>query len=82
MQYGNLAHELPGWFSGKESACNAGDERDSGSVPESGRSPVEGNEPIPVFLPGKFHGQSNLVGYSPWRGKESDMPEHTAPMRF
>ena len=25
----------------------------------------------PVFLPGKFHGQS-LVGYSPWDCKESD----------
>jgi len=20
----------------------------------------------PVFLPGKFHGQSSLAGYSPW----------------
>ena len=33
MQYGDLAHELPGWFSGKESACNAGDARDAGSIP-------------------------------------------------
>ena len=23
-------------------------------------------QPIPVFLPGKSHGQRNLVGYSPW----------------
>ena len=23
-------------------------------------------EPTPVFLPGKFHGQKSLVGYSPW----------------
>ena len=23
-------------------------------------------QPIPVFLPGKFHGQRSLVGYSPW----------------
>ena len=23
-------------------------------------------QPTPVFLPGKFHGQSSLVGYSPW----------------
>ena len=28
------------WLGGKESACNAGD---SGSIPESGRSPVVGN---------------------------------------
>ena len=26
-----------------ESACNAGDIRDPGSIPESGRSPREGN---------------------------------------
>ena len=29
----------------------------------------------PVFLPGKFHGLRSLVGYSPWRCKESDMTE-------
>ena len=26
----------------------------------------------PVSLPEKFHGQRNLVGYSPWGHKESD----------
>ena len=31
----------------------------------------------PVALPGKFHGQRSLVGYSPWGRKESDMTEHT-----
>ena len=31
--------------------------------------------PIPVFLPGEFHGQRRLVGYSPWGCKESDMTE-------
>ena len=31
----------------------------------------------PVFLPGKFHGQRSLAGYSLWDGKESDMTEHT-----
>ena len=25
-----------------------------------------------VFLPGGFHGQRSLIGYSPWGGKESD----------
>ena len=29
----------------------------------------------PVFLPGKSHGQWNLVGYSPWGHKESNMTE-------
>ena len=28
--------------------------------------------PTPVFLPGKSHGQRNLVGYSPWGHEESD----------
>ena len=31
----------------------------------------------PVFLPGKFHGQMNPAGYSPWGLKESDTTEHT-----
>ena len=31
--------------------------------------------PTPVFLPGEFHGQRSLVGYSPWDRKESDMTE-------
>ena len=30
---------------------------------------------FPVFLPGKFHGQRSLVGYSPWGRKELDMTE-------
>ena len=29
----------------------------------------------PVFLPGEFHGQRNLGGYSPWGRKESDKTE-------
>ena len=29
----------------------------------------------PVFLPGKFHGQRSLVGYSSWGCKELDMTE-------
>ena len=38
---------LPKRCSGKEPACNAGDTRDAGSVPRSGRSPgeVNGNPP-------------------------------------
>ena len=30
----------------------------------------------PVFLPGKFHGQRNLEGYSSRGCKELDMTEH------
>ena len=32
-------------------------------------------QPTPVFLPGEFHGQRSLAGYSPWGCKESDMTE-------
>ena len=32
-------------------------------------------QPTPVFLPGEFHGQRSLVGYSPWDHKESDTAE-------
>ena len=31
--------------------------------------------PTPVLLPGKYHGQRSLVGYSPWGLKESDTTE-------
>ena len=31
--------------------------------------------PTLVFLPGEFHGQRSLVGYSPWGHKVSDMTE-------
>ena len=33
-------------------------------------------KPTPVFLPGKFHGQRSLVGYSPWDHRESDTTKH------
>ena len=45
---------------------------DADSIPGSGRSPGEGSG-----NPRKFHGQRNLVGYSLWGCKESDMTEHT-----
>ena len=32
-------------------------------------------QPTPVFLPGAFHGQRRLEGYSPWSHKESDTTE-------
>ena len=32
-------------------------------------------QPTAVFLPGKFHGQRSLAGYSPWGRKESDLTE-------
>ena len=35
--------------------------------------------PTPVFLPGEFHGQTSLAGYSPWSHKESDTTEYSTP---
>ena len=32
-------------------------------------------QPTPVILPGEFHGQRSMVGYSLWGGKESDTTE-------
>ena len=32
-------------------------------------------QPTPVFLPGKSHGRTSLVGYSPWGCKESNTTE-------
>ena len=40
----------------------------------SARSPREGNA-TPVFLPGKFHGQRSLVGYSPRGCNEPETTE-------
>ena len=37
-------------------------------------------QPTPVSLPGKFHGQKNLVGFSPWGHKQDtteQLTEHT-----
>ena len=52
---------FPGGSYGKESACKAGD---PGLILEWGRS-LEGNGTL-VFLSGERHGQTSLVGYSPW----------------
>ena len=56
--------DFPGGSDGKDFACKA---VDLGSIPGSGRSPGEGNGWLttPIFLPGEFHGQGSLVGYSP-----------------
>ena len=60
----------------KNPPANAGDIRDTGSVPGSGRSPGggHGNPPQCSCLENP-HGQRNLVSYSPWGHKELDMTE-------
>ena len=35
-------------------------------------------QPIPIYLPGEFHGQRSLASYSPWGHKEPDrIEQHT-----
>ena len=63
---------FPSGSDGKESVCQAGD---PGLIPGSVKIPWRRKwQPARVFLPGEFHGQSSLVGYSPWV-TESDTSE-------
>ena len=63
---------FPDGSAGKESACNTGD---ADSIPGLGRSLKEEMATHSSILPGEFHGQGSLAGYSPWGHKESDMTE-------
>ena len=57
----------PGGSMVKNLPANIGDE---GSISGLGRFPWRRKwQPISVFLPGKSHGQSSLVGYIPWGHK-------------
>ena len=59
---------LPWWLSGKESACNAEDTRDTCLIPGSGRSPGCGHgNVLPVSLLVKSHRWRSLVGHG-WMG--------------
>ena len=68
-----------GFLSGsvvKNLPANAGDARDSGLIPGSGRSPWSKKwQPTPIFLPEKLHGKRGLVG-SAHGIAELDMAEH------
>ena len=57
---------------GKVSACR---EHRPGFDPQVGKFPWR-MKPIPVLLPGKFHGWRSLVNYSLWDCKESEMTEY------
>ena len=59
---------FPGGSDGKESACNAGDLSSILGIPWRREWLA-----TPEFLPGEFHGQQSLVGYSLWGCKELDM---------
>ena len=66
---GSQSMGFPSSSDGKASACNAGD---TGSIPGLGRFPWRRKwQPIPVFLPGEFHGQRSLAGYIQSMGLQS-----------
>ena len=73
LLYSKVNRGLSWWFSGKESACNAGD---SGSIPGLGRSPGEGNDYTLQYpcLENPMD-QKSLAGYSPQSHKELDRNE-------
>ena len=48
----------------KNLPASGGDERDVDSN-LGPKDPLEYKIPIPIFLPGKLHGQRSLAGYSP-----------------
>ena len=67
---------LSRWFSGKESTSQYRSCRRYRFDPCAGKIPWRRKwQPTSIFLPGEFHGQRSLVGYSPWGHKDSDMPE-------
>ena len=64
-------------LSGKEFTCQYRRHRRCGFDPWVGKIPCSRKwQPIPVFLPGKFHRQRSLAGSSPWGQKKSDTAEH------
>ena len=67
-----------GVTSGKEPACQCRKHERCGFDPWVGKIPWrKAWQPTLVFLPGEFHGQRNLAGYSPCSRKELDMTEAT-----
>ena len=60
----------------KNPSANAGDIMRHRFDPWIGKIPWKREwQPTPVFLPGEFHGQRSLAGYSPWSYKEKDTTE-------
>ena len=61
----------PSGSAGKEPACQCRRCKRHGLNPWVRKIPWRKKwQPTPVFLPGKFHGQRSLVGYSPWGGSQ------------
>ena len=72
MSLVSSAYRFPQQYHGKESTCQCRRSKRCSFHPWD-RKILYSREwqPIPVFLPGKFHGQRRLAGYSSWGCKES-----------
>ena len=71
-----LKDGLPRVFSGKESTCQYRKHKRCGFNSWVRKIPCRRQwQPTPVLLPGEFHGQRSLAGYSPLGHKESDTTE-------
>ena len=69
---------FPGGASGKEPACQCRRPKRHGLDPWVRKIPWRSAwQPTPVFLPGEFHGQKSLAGYSPCGHRELDTTEVT-----
>ena len=71
-----LRRHFPGGAGGKVPACQCRRLKRCGLDPWVGKIPwIRAWQPTPVFLPGEFHEQKSLVGYSPLGRKELDVTE-------
>ena len=69
---------LPSWHSGRETACQCRRWKRSRFNPLVGKTLWKKKcQPISVFTPEKSHRQRNLLCYSPWGCKKSDITDHT-----
>ena len=68
-----------GGLSGEEPACQCRSLRRRRFDPWVGKISCRRKwQPVPVFLPGKSHGQRSLVDYRPWGSKDmTGVTEHT-----
>ena len=70
LLYKKIFKGFPGGSAVKNLPANAGD---AGLILGSGRRDGRRKwQPMPVFLPGEFHGQRSLGDYSPWGHKGLD----------
>ena len=65
-EYPYILQGFPGGASGKEPTCQGKKHK------RCGLDPWVAWQPTPVFLPGEYHEQRSLAGYSPWGRKEWD----------